>query len=418
VTPTPKADPSLRESTLAGPGSRIKKVAGDLEVFGIANLLQMLSSAECHGFLTIAKGDDRKVIQFSPGGIHLVRGVRHTNPLGEILIRNGTLTRDRLGKLLEEQQKTGTRLGDLVVAAGILSSESLVAALREQVAEEIYDLFTWSDSTFEFVESLADPSTEDQGPLADVALDANVMSIMIEASRRMDELERIRAVIPDNRLVPQQVQLPVTIDDLELDRHAVEEILPLADGVRSIDRIIEESLHPKFTVLRTLYGLTERGILKIRDKREFQGPVTILGRAPRRGAAGGGGPGHTILLLSELGTFRAAIAWYLKNAGYLVLEGTGWDASAQSLCQERADAIIFDVSIESDDALAACQQIKLVYKKPLILLTSNSSGKALSNARQSGATYVFVKPLKETLLVERLSELFSLPGRSAALPSH
>ncbi|HLY74423.1 MAG TPA: response regulator [Planctomycetota bacterium] len=383
----------------------MKKVVGDLEVFGIANLLQMLSSAECHGFLTISKGDDKKVIHFSPGGIRLVRGVRRTNPLGEILVRNGTLTRDRLAKLLEEQQRSGKRLGDLVIEEGILSCNTLDAALREQVAEEIYDLFTWSDSTFEFVESMEDPSAEDPGPLADVALDANVMSIMIEASRRMDELERIRAVIPDYRLVPQQVQLPVSIDDLELDRNAVEEILPLVDGVRSIDRIIEESLHPKFTVLRTLYGLTERGILKIRDKRELQGPVTILGRAPRPG--GPGSPGRTILLLSELGTFRAAIAWYLKNAGYVVLEGNGWDASAQALCQERADAIVFDVSIESDDALAACQLIKKASKKPLILLSSNSSAKALSNARQSGATYVFVKPLKETLLVERLSELFA-----------
>jgi CheY-like chemotaxis protein len=227
----------------------------------------------------------------------------------------------------------------------------------------------------------------------------------------MDELERIRAVIPDNRLVPKKVQLPVSFDDLELDRQAVEEILHLTDGARSIERIIEESLHPKFTVLRTLYGLTERGILKIRDKREVDGPVTILGRAPRSGAGGASSAGHTLLLLSELGTFRAALSWYLRNAGYSVLEGNGWDAAAQAHCQGRVDAIVFDVSIESDDALAACQQIKKVAKRPLVLLSSNSSPKALSNARQSGASFVFVKPLKETLLVERLTELFETPAK-------
>jgi CheY-like chemotaxis protein len=378
-------------------------VAGDLEVFGIANLLQMLSSAECYGFLTISKGLESKVIQFTPDGIHLVRGVRRTNPLGEILVRSGTLTRERLEIVLEEQRRSGKRLGDHVVAAGILSREALGTALREQVAEEIYDLFTWSDSAFEFVESGADPSTDDPGPLYEVVLDANVMSIMIEAARRMDELERIRAVIPDNRLVPQQVQLPVSFDDLELDRKAVEEILPLCDGVRSIERILEESLYPKFTVLRTLYGLTERGILKIRDKTKVTGPVTIMGRAPKPGGDSGG---RTLLLLSELETFRAAIAWSLKNAGYSVLEGTDWNSSAPSLW-EKCDAIVFDVPIESDDALLACQQIKKVSKKPLILLSGNSSGKALSNARLSGASYVFVKPLKETLLIERLSELFA-----------
>jgi len=410
MSSTPRSDSSLLR---AGLGVRARKVVGDLEIFGIANLLQMLSSGESYGFLTISKGDDSKVIQFTPGGIHLIRGVRRTNPLGEILVRSGTLTRDRLENLLEEQRKTGKRLGDLVVEGGILSREALGVSLQEQVAEEIYDLFTWADSAFEFVESGADPSGEEPGPLSDVVLDANVMTIMIEAARRMDELERIRAVIPDNRLVPQKVQLPVSFDDLELDRKAVEEILPLADGVRSIERIIEESLYPKFTVLRTLYGLTERGILKIRDKRELAGPVTILGRAPKSGGAGAGQAGRTILLLSELGTFRAALAWYLRNAGYSIVEGNGWDASAQSLCQGHCDAIVFDVSIESDDALAACQQIKKISKKPLILLSNNSSGKALSNARHSGATYVFVKPLKETLLVERLSELFTSVSKEA-----
>jgi DNA-binding NarL/FixJ family response regulator len=383
-------------------------VTGDLEVFGIANLLQMLSSAECHGFLTITKGEDHKVIQFAPDGIHLLRGVRRTNPLGEILVRTGTVTRERLDSLLAEQRQSGKRLGDLVVDQGILTREALEAALREQVAEEIYDLFTWADPTFEYVESVEDPSAAGSGPLAEVTLDANVMSIMIEASRRMDELERIRAVIPDHRLVPQQVQLPTSFDDLELERRAVEEILPLVDGVRSIDQILGESMYPKFTVLRTLYGLTERGILKIRDKKAASGPVTIMGRKP--GSGGPAGEKRTLLLLSGLETFRAAMAWALKNAGYTILEATGWNDVAQAHCQKGCDAIIFDVSIESDDAVATCQQIKRVSKKPLVLLSSNSSSKALSNARHSGASYVFVKPLKESLLIERLSEMFASTG--------
>src|SRR5262245_11500918 len=62
----------------------MRRVGGDLEVFGISNILQMLSSAESHGLLTIAKGSAKKVIQFLPGGIRLVSGVRRTNPLGEV----------------------------------------------------------------------------------------------------------------------------------------------------------------------------------------------------------------------------------------------------------------------------------------------------------------------------------------------
>jgi CheY-like chemotaxis protein len=207
------------------------------------------------------------------------------------------------------------------------------------------------------------------------------------------------------------VELPVSFDDLGLDRRAVEEILPLADGERSIDRIIDESLYPKFTVLRTLYGLSERGILKIQDRGHYEGPSTVIGKAPKLTGQGESARGRTILVLSKLATFRAALAWYLRNEGYSVLEGDELDPSAESLCQECVDAIILDVAIESDDALEVCGRLRKVSSVPCILLSSNTSRKALANALQCGAQCILVKPLKETLLVERLSEL--LASRSA-----
>jgi len=380
----------------------MRRVGGDLDVFGISNLLQMLSGAGSHGLLTIAKGGEKKVIQFLPGAIRLVSGVRRTNPLGEILVRSGILTQERLAELLEQQRSSGMRLGDYVVHLGILSRETLDAALREQVAEEIYELFTWTDSNFEFVESLEDPPASEHGPLAGVLLDANMMSLMIEAARRMDELERIRAVIPDERLIPKQVELPVTFDDLGLERRAVEEILPLADGSRSIDKIIEESLYPRFTVLRTLYGLSERGILKIRDQGDAEGPITIIGR--RRSDGGGERPGGKILVVSELATFRGALAWFLRNEGYSVVEGEGWGEKTETLCQECVSAVILDVSMESDQALEVCSRLR-TSNIPFIVLSSNASKKALSNALRSGARSVLLKPLKESLLAERLTEI-------------
>jgi len=383
----------------------MRRVGGDLDVFGISNLLQMLSSAESHGILTIAKGPVKKVIQFLPGGIRLVSGVRRTNPLGEILVRSGVLSPERLAELLEEQRRSGRRLGDLVVDLGILPRGTLESALREQVAEEIYELFTWTDTTFEFSETLQDPPAAELGPLAGVRLDANMMSLMIEAARRMDELERIRAVIPDERLVPTQVELPVSFDDLGLELRAVEEILPLADGTRSIDKIVEESLYPKFTVMRTLCGLSERGILKIRDQRVADGPVTVIGRRTRAGTEK---PAGKILLVSGLDTFRAALAWFLKNEGYSVVEGRGWDSAAESLCKECVSAVVLDISMESDDSLALCERLRSVSKIPFIVLSGNASKKAMANALRSGARCVLLKPLKETVLAERLAELLTL----------
>ena len=389
----------------------MRRVGGDLEVFGISNILQMLSSAESHGLLTISKGSAKKVIQFLPGGIRLISGVRRTNPLGEVLVRSGVLTREGLDELLEQQTRTGKRLGDLVLELKILPRETLDSALREQVAEEIYELFTWTGTTFEFQETFEEPPAAQQGPLAGVRLDSNMMSLMIEAARRMDELERIRAVIPDERLIPTQVELPTSLDDLGLERRAVEEILPLADGTRSIDKIVEESLYPKFTVMRTLYGLSERGILKIRDQRVADGPVTVIGRRARPGTEK---PVGKILVVSGLDTFRAALAWFLRNEGYAVVEGKGLDSSAESLRQESVTAVVLDISMESDDSLALCERLRSVAKIPFIVLSANASRKAMANALRSGAHCVLLKPLKEAVLAERLAELLAVPTGTPA----
>src|SRR5262249_16048568 len=148
-------------------------------------------------------------------------------------------------------------------------------------------------------------------PLAEVTLDLNVVSLMIEAARRVDELRQIQAAIPDHRLIPQQVELPARLDDPSLDRSAVEEVLPLVDGKRSIVEVIEPSLYPHFTVLRPLYGLSRQGVIKIRDKGDTRGPRTIIHR-PQSAAGSGAGQNGTALVISSLETFRSALAFCLR----------------------------------------------------------------------------------------------------------
>src|SRR5579862_3325149 len=89
-------------------------IKGDVEVLGISNLLQMLSMAGCKGYLSIFQDSQKKVIHFQDEGIRLVSGARRTNPLGEILIRTGKITRDQLDELLAEQRRTATPLGEIV----------------------------------------------------------------------------------------------------------------------------------------------------------------------------------------------------------------------------------------------------------------------------------------------------------------
>ena len=95
----------------------------------------------------------QKVIEFTESGIRLLNASRRTHPLGEILLRSGKVDRNQLAKLLEEQKRSKIPLGKLVKDRGLLDEAVIDSALREQVAEEIYDLFTWTDAKFTFEES-------------------------------------------------------------------------------------------------------------------------------------------------------------------------------------------------------------------------------------------------------------------------
>src|SRR5262245_44574812 len=164
------------------------KIEGDLSVVGISSLLQILSDGGITGFLTVTQDEQRKVIEFTTGGIRLLSGTRRATPLGEILVRAGKLTNDELEELLAEQRRVRKPLGEIVSDRGLLSPGVIENALREQAYEEVCDLFTWSKAAFRFVNTKDVPTPASTSPLASVVLESNMMSIMIEAARRVDEL--------------------------------------------------------------------------------------------------------------------------------------------------------------------------------------------------------------------------------------
>jgi CheY-like chemotaxis protein len=390
----------------------MRRITGDLGLVGIANLLQLLSSSQAQGRLTISSGAERKVIGFAVDGIRLLQGVHRTNPLGEVLLRTRKITQAQLEDILIQQRITKQRLGDLLAERGVISREALETALREQAAEEIYDLFTWSEAVFEFAETMEPLEASTLSPLASVILDANVVSIMIEAARRLDELARIKEVLPDFSLVPEQVEIPISLDDPGLDPLAVEDVLPRVDGQSTVEKLVEGSLYPKFTVLRTIYVLAQRGILKIRRKREGEEPVTVMYKNPPGVTPVIERPG-TVLIVSDLGTFRGALGFILRGAGYDVREVAKWDPDAAALCKTCVNLILLDASIESEDGLSLCQQVRDAANIPFILLSGNRGKEAAANAVRSGARAVLVKPIQENVLLQRIESVLRPSARPA-----
>jgi CheY-like chemotaxis protein len=362
----------------------MRAFGGDLGILGLANLLQVITMGGARGFLSISDKELKKTIQFCSTGIRLVSGVRRAIPLGQILVRSGKLTAEQLEETLAEQRSSARRLGDLIVENGLVTKAEIDKALGDQVAEEIYELFSWNEARFYFAENESDSLPNGSGPLAAVTLDTNIISLMVEAARRADEIARIRSEIPMDQIVPLRTEIPLVFDGMQIARDTVEEILSLCDGKRSIDQITHESAFPKFTVLTALHELKQRGFIALEAPQESE-------RRPS---------GPSILVINKDSAARAETAAQLNNGGYNVVEAESW-AGAESWV-DSVKAIVLETTFDSDEALNLCERLREDSRKPFILVTEGSS---MDTALQSGARYVLLKPVPEKLLMERLQGL-------------
>jgi hypothetical protein len=240
---------------------------GDVEILGLGNLLQLLAMNHKEGILTLIRGDDRKTIHFATKGMRLLSSsMKRINKLGKILLRRKRISKEDLDALLKEQKLLGWKLGQIAVESGLVQKRDVEEALREQIEEEIFDMFMWKEAAFEFVEGRA-PKVEESNPLSGVTFDANVTTLLLEAARRADELLMIRRILTDDDMTISKFPFEIQADELGQDMETVDEVLPLINGRRSVREIVNASIYPRFVTMRAIYRLLVLGYIKALDRK-------------------------------------------------------------------------------------------------------------------------------------------------------
>jgi hypothetical protein len=156
-------------------------LTGHALVIPISELLSFLSGLRKSGMLWVDTPRESFLLQLQDGAVVYAHG---DNPpqgqlLGEILVRNEALARDKLAWALVESAAGKDVLGTHLVRKGLVSSEELTRALAEQ-AQMIFDrLFGSHDATYQF---------ELGGRLMDSAdVRLNVIQLLLESARANDE---------------------------------------------------------------------------------------------------------------------------------------------------------------------------------------------------------------------------------------
>jgi serine/threonine protein kinase len=146
--PPSSATPSIAAETLS-PTTRVPSTVTselfDLSRGGVAGVLvQMLRSRES-GLLLCEHADVRKEIHLERGVPTFVTSNRVEELLGERLVRDGVVDRTELDLALAVMPRFEGRLGDTLVALGLVEPIMLFRCIAVQVREKLIDIFAWTE---------------------------------------------------------------------------------------------------------------------------------------------------------------------------------------------------------------------------------------------------------------------------------
>ncbi len=173
---------------------------GDLASVDLAQVFQMLALNKKSGLLSIQSPRLWEVLYFQPRGVTLYYN-RHAllDRAIQSFVRVGRVEQQAIDEARAHAARHGHEFWDALLAGGYLSEEELVAQMRYEVEEEIYELFFCRDGRFEFLEG-QDQLPEREG-VVDQRFFFNTESVIMEAARRIDEWSFIQDRIPSAREV-------------------------------------------------------------------------------------------------------------------------------------------------------------------------------------------------------------------------
>jgi hypothetical protein len=200
-------------------------------------LVPQLLHAACRerrtGTLLLTRGEVCKRIVFSGGRVMTASSNDRDDRLIRFVITSGLVSLDALHRALEHSLRTRQRLGEVLVAQGVLSRATTHRFLKQQFRHIVRDVLEWPAGSYLFERG--------DVPEADVAINRNGDALVVEIMRTHSYWARIIESLGG----PESVFAAGVI--LDIDGGA--ESLGLTDGER---RLLERSREPV-----TLRGLCE-----------------------------------------------------------------------------------------------------------------------------------------------------------------
>ncbi|GAC1368508.1 MAG: hypothetical protein NVS2B12_27360 [Ktedonobacteraceae bacterium] len=232
-------------------------LSGNLEEFGLVEILQIVELGSMTGAIHLKQRTGHMgILYFNEGKL---ANASELDPgalaLGDVLQQLGMTTYQHIEEAYAQQLQDplGKRIGERLVAMGVISQQQLREALRTKAVWTARELSLWQDGTYDFI---ASPRVEKLLPYGESSLDIEVVRITMEMIRYGDEWQELRASLPQGMRT--MLQLANTISyTMRFDMRSLE-LFTHVNLYRRVRRIASALRRPELEVARELAQLIQQ----------------------------------------------------------------------------------------------------------------------------------------------------------------
>ena len=208
----------------------------DLSESSMVNVLVETLASKDDGLLLCENGALRKEIYVKEGVPCFVTSNSPSELLGESLVANGVIAREELNMALAMMPRFEGRLGESLVALGLVDPVMLVRSIGHQVRDKLLELFTWTEGHVALYRGVDPPERA-------FPIDLEPWELIEQGVQR-----RIEHGLADPRLTAEApnavlVRTPMSLANIALPDH-LEEICMACAGPRTISELDSYSREP------------------------------------------------------------------------------------------------------------------------------------------------------------------------------
>ncbi|MEE9217504.1 MAG: DUF4388 domain-containing protein [Acidobacteriota bacterium] len=233
------------------------QLEGRIREHNLPLILHTLCAEREHGVLTLAYGDNIKILYLKEGRVLSAKSNQLDDRLDQYLLREGTVGLNALLEAERESRRRQVQLGTALVELGILRHKDMARAVSRQMREILFSVFLWTRGEYRF-EIIPRPIDEDP-----ISIGLSPGDMILGGIRRIRSWYRVREAIGGldtrYRVTP---RLETVTQDMEL---SLEEwnFLSLFETPVSLVHVCEASHLKDFDITHLIWAFLVLGALQV-----------------------------------------------------------------------------------------------------------------------------------------------------------